>query len=52
MLEVKRKSCYSKQDKKYSSYWRKLHTFINKIFLFAISGNPLPLGGGRSLVNL
>jgi len=27
-------------------------TFINKILSFAIGGNPLPLGGGRSLVNL
>ena len=26
--------------------------FLNKILLFAIGGNPLPLGGGRSLVNL
>lgn len=26
--------------------------FINKILSFAIGGNPLPLGGGRSLVNL
>ena len=44
MLEVKRKSCYSKQGKKYSSYWRKLHTFINKILLFAITGNPRTYG--------
>ena len=29
-----------------------LEIFINKILLFAIGGNPLPLGGGRSLVNL
>ena len=26
--------------------------FINKTLSFAIGGNPLPLGGGRSLVNL
>lgn len=26
--------------------------FINKILSFAIGGNPLPSGGGRSLVNL
>ena len=26
--------------------------FINKILPFDIGGNPLPLGGGRSLVNL
>ena len=25
--------------------------FINKILSFVIGGNPLPLGGGRSLVN-
>ena len=29
-----------------------VYIFINKILLFAIGGNPLPLGGGRSLVNL
>ena len=28
-----------------------VYIFINKILLFAIGGNPLPLGGGRSLVN-
>ena len=27
-------------------------SFINKTLSFAIGGNPLPLGGGRSLVNL
>ena len=26
--------------------------FINKTLSFAIGGNPLPVGGGRSLVNL
>jgi hypothetical protein len=25
--------------------------FINKILSVAVGGNPLPLGGGRSLVN-
>ena len=25
--------------------------FINKILSFLVGGNPLPLGGGRSLVN-
>jgi len=28
------------------------YRFINKTLSFAIGGNPLPLGGGRSLVNL
>jgi len=29
-----------------------VEVFINKILSFVIGGNPLPLGGGRRLVNL
>ena len=39
-------------DSTIKAYRFTLMKFINKILSFAIGGNPLPSGGGRSLVNL
>lgn len=45
----------SRGERSYDIYSRLLKEriiFLNKTLSFAIGGNPLPLGGGRSLVNL
>ena len=34
------------------TYAAQVAAFINKILSIDVGGNPLPLGGGRSLVNL
>ena len=43
---------YERYEAKIKNFTIMNDIFINKILLFAIGGNPLPLGGGRSLVNL